>query len=206
MNPAPAPAGDGPRIVIVGTSGAGKSHLAARLAHELGCPRIELDALHWAPNWVERPDADMAADLARAITPARWVADGNYSSVRHVLWPRATDIVWLDHPRHVVWARVLRRTARRTLLREPLWHGNRETLRMALFSRESILWWSLTTFAGKRRRYAAMMASGEFPHLRWHRLGHPREVGPWIAALHTRLRIELQAAAAATPPAPASAS
>lgn len=181
MNPPQAPAADGPRIVVVGTSGAGKSHLAARLARELACPRIELDTLHWAPNWVERPDADMAADLARVITPPRWVADGNYSSVRHVLWPRATDIVWLDHPRHVVWARVLRRTARRTLLREPLWHGNRETLRMALFSRESILWWSLTTFASKRRRYATLMSSGDHPHLHWHRLSNPLEVERWMA-------------------------
>ena len=148
-------------------------------------PRIELDELHWAPHWVERPTADMAADLAKAIVPPRWVSDGNYSVVRDVLWARATDIVWLDHPRRVVWTRVLKRTLRRTLLREPLWHGNRETLRMALFSRESILLWSVTTFAGKRRRYAALMAANEYPHLRWHRLRHPREVEPFVATLLT---------------------
>ncbi len=40
----------GQRIVVVGTTGSGKTTLAAQLALIAGCPHIELDALHWEPN------------------------------------------------------------------------------------------------------------------------------------------------------------
>ncbi|HTE18391.1 MAG TPA: AAA family ATPase, partial [Armatimonadota bacterium] len=44
------------RIVVVGSSGAGKSTMAAALSQRLGLPHIELDALRHGPNWVEVPD------------------------------------------------------------------------------------------------------------------------------------------------------
>ena len=39
-----------PRILVVGTSGAGKSRLAGQLAAALGVPHVELDALYWGPD------------------------------------------------------------------------------------------------------------------------------------------------------------
>jgi adenylate kinase family enzyme len=41
------------RIVVKGASGSGKTQVAARLAVDLGVPHVELDALHWGPNWSE---------------------------------------------------------------------------------------------------------------------------------------------------------
>jgi adenylate kinase family enzyme len=41
----------GPRIAVVGTSGAGKTTLSARLASRLDCPHVELDAFQHGPNW-----------------------------------------------------------------------------------------------------------------------------------------------------------
>lgn len=43
------------RILVVGTSGAGKSTLARKIALTLGIKDIELDALHWGPDWTETP-------------------------------------------------------------------------------------------------------------------------------------------------------
>ncbi len=43
------------RIVVIGTSGSGKTTLARELAGRLNVPHIELDALHWKPNWVATP-------------------------------------------------------------------------------------------------------------------------------------------------------
>lgn len=40
------------RIVIIGTTSSGKSTLAEKLAQTLGLDFIELDALHWEPDWV----------------------------------------------------------------------------------------------------------------------------------------------------------
>ena len=44
------------RIVVVGTTSSGKSTLASQLAQKIGGDFIELDALHWEPNWVEAPE------------------------------------------------------------------------------------------------------------------------------------------------------
>jgi adenylate kinase family enzyme len=37
--------------VVIGTSGSGKTTLARALAALFGCPHVELDALHWEPDW-----------------------------------------------------------------------------------------------------------------------------------------------------------
>ena len=43
------------RIVVVGSTGSGKTTVAKRLAGILGAPYVELDALNWEPNWTEAP-------------------------------------------------------------------------------------------------------------------------------------------------------
>ncbi len=44
------------RISVVGTSGSGKTTLARDISQLLGIPHVELDYLHWEPNWVEVSD------------------------------------------------------------------------------------------------------------------------------------------------------
>ena len=56
------------RIQIVGSSNAGKSTLATRLAAETGFPRVELDALNWKPNWQGRHQHE--PDEFRRLTSA----------------------------------------------------------------------------------------------------------------------------------------
>jgi adenylate kinase family enzyme len=173
----------GARYVVVGTSGAGKSTFARKLASLIDGDHVELDALHWDANWTACTPAEFAARVAARTAGERWVADGNYSAVRHVLWPRATDVVWLDFSRKVVFSRVIRRTFARAIRREELWSGNRESLGKALLSKDSILLWSFTTFAGNRRKFASARAGGEHAHLRWHALRSPREAGEFLRRL-----------------------
>src|SRR5690242_2172625 len=45
------PGGGRMRIVVVGTSGAGKTTLARRIAALLELPHIELDAINWQAGW-----------------------------------------------------------------------------------------------------------------------------------------------------------
>lgn len=94
-----------------------------------------------------------------------------------MLWGRATHVVWLNFGRWTVFSRVLRRTLARGLLRTRLSHGNRESLRMAFCSRDSILLWSWTTFAGNRRKYTGLREDPRFAHLRWVEVGEPGRVG-----------------------------
>jgi adenylate kinase family enzyme len=46
---------DAKRIIIIGSSGGGKSTLARQLGDITGLPVIHLDKVFWNPNWVETP-------------------------------------------------------------------------------------------------------------------------------------------------------
>jgi hypothetical protein len=77
---------------------------------------------------------------------------------------------------------VIWRTLKRTLLRQKLWHGNRESIRQAFFSHDSILLWSFSTFGKNRRRYAALREAAESRNLSWVELRSPREVTRFLAS------------------------
>src|SRR5438445_11179450 len=134
---------DRTRVVVVGSSCAGKTTLARRLAGILGSEHVELDSVYWGPGWTPRPDFIQAV-LAIAQQP-RWVIDGNYSAVRDIIWRRSSAIVWLDYSFARVFSRALLRTARRIIMKERLYAGNRETVRNALLDTDGIPGWVIRT-------------------------------------------------------------
>lgn len=171
------------RVVIVGMSGAGKSTLARQLAQVMDAPHVELDGLFWGPAWEPHAPADFRAHVSAAVQGERWVVDGNYSSVRHLVWPRATAIVWLDLSFPRVFTRVLLRTLRRVATGQVLWSGNRESWRRTFFSRESILWWVLRNFALRRRQFAALKQAAGDRQPAWIELRSPRQVHEWLRSV-----------------------
>lgn len=173
----------GRRVAVVGTTGSGKTTLAAQLAARLGVAHVELDALHWGPGWVAQPRAEFRAGVAAALAGLAWVADGNSSAVRDIVWGRAGTLIWLDYPLPLVLWRLLRRSVRRSLLGEELWNGNRERLRDAFLSRDSLLLWALRTTGPRRREYPLLLQSQAYHHLAVVRLRSPRETAAWLASL-----------------------
>jgi adenylate kinase family enzyme len=169
------------RVHVVGTSGSGKSTVAAALARALGVPHVELDALHWLPGWQERPVDEFRAHLSAALATHGWVVDGNYAAQsRDLVWAQVDTVVWLDLPRRTVMRQVVQRTARRWLRRERLWGSNRESLRKTLTSRDSVVWWAWSTHQRRRTEYSAALRSVPF------RVVHLRsraEVDQWLAAV-----------------------
>jgi len=151
------------RVIVIGSSCSGKTTFACRLGELLGSDHIELDALHWGPGWSEVPVEEFRTALEERIAKDRWVVDGNYSAVRDIVWGKATDAVWLNYRFPVVFGRALARTLRRIALREEVCNGNRESLKKAFFSRDSILLWILTTFRRRRRVYRKIFDEGRFP-------------------------------------------
>ncbi len=177
----------GDRVVVVGSTGAGKSALARALAERLGATHVELDALHFAEDWVEVPDEVFTERTAAATEGDAWVVDGNYSAVmRDLAWDRAQTVVWLDYAFLVCGWRLLRRTVLRGAKREELWHGNRETFWHSFAGRDSILLWFLRTFRRRRRQYEAALADPANAHLAFVRLRSPRAAERWLAAIPRR--------------------
>jgi adenylate kinase family enzyme len=176
-------AGSAPRrIAVVGTSGSGKTTLAHRLAQQLGIPHVELDALHWDPNWTPAPPDLFRQRAAEALSGQAWTTDGNYSSVRDIVWKRADTVVWLDYSLPVIMGRVTWRTLRRSIRREELWNENRERLREALLSRDSIVWWALRTYRRRKREYPDLFGMPEYAHLNVVHLRSPRAAREWLGA------------------------
>ena len=66
------------RIVIIGSTGSGKSALAARLAAKLQISHTELDNLHWLPEWQDRTDAEFREPVDVATKQSPWFIDGGY--------------------------------------------------------------------------------------------------------------------------------
>lgn len=171
------------RVVVVGTSGAGKSTFAAALAQATDSPYIELDALYWGPGWAAVPHEQFEARVREATEGDCWVADGTYTAVRELLWARATHVVWLNYGRATVFPRVLWRTLSRGLLRTQLAHGNRESLRMTFFSRESVLWWSVSTFARNQVKFAGLRSDPAYGHLQWAEITRPVQARQLLAGV-----------------------
>lgn len=171
------------RIYVVGTSGSGKTTLARRLAQRLGVTHIEIDALHWQPNWQEAPLELFRSRLQVAVAGDSWTLDGNYSKARDLVISRADTLIWLDYSLGVIMGRVIRRTLKRTLTREELWSGNRESLRQSFLSRNSIIWWALTSYQRRRDEYHRLLGSPAFAHLTILHFHSPRQTRRWLEKL-----------------------
>ncbi|HET9895657.1 MAG TPA: hypothetical protein VFQ44_12080 [Streptosporangiaceae bacterium] len=131
------------RIVILGTSGSGKSTVATALGRLLEVRPMALDELAQGPNWIQVPAHELAEKVTELAAEPQWIADGNYiDQVSGLLWPRAEMIVWLDLPLRVILPRLVRRSLDRIVHRTPMFSGNRETWR-ALVGRDSVLWWAV---------------------------------------------------------------
>ena len=171
------------RIAVVGTSCSGKTTLARRIAGSTGIPHHELDTLFWRPNWTPAPIDEFRAAVEAIVAGDQWVIDGNYSRVRDIIWPRATDLVWLDLPFPVVLWRAVTRTARRVITQEQLFAGNRETIRFVLFDRDPILWWVISTHLRRRRIYQAQFRERAGLPFRVHRIRNSADADHRLAEL-----------------------
>lgn len=171
------------RVVVVGTTGSGKTTFARRLAASLGSNHVELDSLYWKPNWTPAEQNELHLRVESAAAGQRWVIDGNYSQLRPLIWPRATHVVWLDYRFIRVMWQLLWRTIRRTIKGEELFSGNQETLRMAIFSRDSILLWGLKTYHRRKRRYQRFISQGAFPNIEYIVFKNPKQSERWLQSL-----------------------
>ncbi len=169
------------RVGVKGTSGAGKTTFGKELADRLDVPFIELDALHWGPNWTMPEAEDFRARVreAMAACPDGWVIDGNYDSrLGGTVIDAADTIVWLDLPLRITLPRLWRRTMDRVRNDVELWNGNRESWREHFASRDSLFIWAVRG----RRRHRRLWPSRFGDDPRFVRLRSDADMRRWLDA------------------------
>ncbi|HEY32626.1 MAG TPA: hypothetical protein G4O10_05930 [Dehalococcoidia bacterium] len=176
----------GRRVVVYGTTGSGKTTVAARIAQCLGVPHIELDAIFWLPDWTEKPREEFRAEVGALLEGCQdgWVCDGNYSALRGLTLPQTDAVVWLRLPFWVTFWRLLKRTISRAWTKETLWGTNRESLWQAFFSRDSLLFYAIRS--RRRHRRGINQSLSEIPHqAKVYELYSTREVEEFLTSLHS---------------------
>lgn len=175
------------RLAVIGTSGAGKSTLAKKVSKKLSIKYIEQDKYYWLPNWQTVPIGRFMESIRKEISEESWTICGNHSNFQEEIWKRATHLVWLNYPLSLLLTRGLRRTIRRVFLKETCCNGNHEGFRHAFLSKNSILWWILTTYKDRIEKYENAKYVGKFNHLEFLEFKNPKETENWLKQIEPNL-------------------
>lgn len=170
------------RVLIVGRTGSGKTTLARQLASVLAAPHVELDSLYFAEDLSTVPPEVLVERTTAAMAAECWVTDGNKQAVRHLVWPRADTLVWLDYPLCVSLWRLAKRARRRTKdLRVQVSEsaGDQSLPRMLLAAARGVVL-ALRSHRGQRRQYPQLLTLPEHQHLAVVRLRSPRATERWF--------------------------
>jgi adenylate kinase family enzyme len=97
------------RILVIGSSGSGKSTFARRLGELLSLEVIHLDSLFWRSGWVETPKDEWRTKVAKTLQGDFWIIDGNYSATMDLRLPACDTVIFLEIPRIICVYRILKR-------------------------------------------------------------------------------------------------
>jgi adenylate kinase family enzyme len=169
------------KIIVIGTTGSGKSTIAKKLSDKLNVPHIQLDLLFWRPNWRQSTDEEFFLKIENAIAQPQWILDGNYGKANHLTWKEADTVIWIDFPFWLTFYQNLKRSLARAIIRKELWEGtgNRESF-SRMFSKDSILIWLFKTYSSNISRYQARMLAPEYKHINFYRLRSRKEVSDFL--------------------------
>lgn len=169
------------KINIIGTSGSGKSTFGRKLAENLSLPFLEMDAIFWGPDWTSPDDKELFSKLTSALEGENWVLDGNYTRTLPIKWDNIDIVIWLDFSFLRTLYQAVTRAFARIITREEIWPGtgNRETFGK-LFSRDSIILWTLKSYRRNRKKNAGYIQSDKYKHIKFIRLKSPGQAEKFL--------------------------
>jgi len=166
----------GRRVMVMGSSGSGKSTMAKRLGEIIGLPVVHLDSISWLPGWVAMPEAEFDEKVREAADEPAWVIDGNYSRTRDYRLERADTVIYLDFSRYTCLLRALKRRI--------MYHG-RTRPDIGEGCPERITWWLVKWIWTYPRRKPAVLdwLSKIEPPKKAYRLQGNRAVERFLSAI-----------------------
>lgn len=100
------------RVLVIGSSGAGKSTFSKRLHKLTGLKLIHLDRFYHKPNWGKPTEEEWLGIVEDLIKKDEWIMDGNFGGTMETRMERCDTVIWLDLPRTVCTYRILKRTVK----------------------------------------------------------------------------------------------
>ncbi len=169
------------RILVIGTSGSGKSTFAQKLSECLRLPFFASDHFYWEPGWKTASPEKVHQQVLDVICQEAWVLDGNFDDEHEWLWQRADCIIWLDHSLMIILRRIASRNMRWVLTRQPTWSGNQMNMQRAM----SGIRHAVKSYSEKRQNYPKWLP--ELSDTILYRFQTSHEADVWLQSLNQRI-------------------
>lgn len=99
------------RILVLGSSGSGKTTFSLRLSRILCIDAVHLDAIFWKPGWISTPQPEWRVIVSSLIRRESWIMDGTYESTLDLRIPVSETVIVVERSRWSCLWRVLKRKA-----------------------------------------------------------------------------------------------
>ncbi len=172
------------RILVIGSSGSGKSWLSQKLAAITGLPLIHLDMEYWHPGWVETGREEWDKKQAELTAGEAWLIDGNYNRTMELRFQKADMVVFLDINRLKCVFQAMRRMGKKRsdlpdFLEEP-----------KSLSREALEFYGLIWQFPKKDRLNILRLHEKYPQVAFIQLKNRRDIRQFLKdmeqAYHTQ--------------------
>ena len=97
------------RILVIGSSGSGKSTFSRELSRIRGIPLYHLDKIYWRSGWNPIPEEVFNEEMMKILPKEEWILDGNYSQSLANRIQFSETVIFLDFKWPVCAFRVIRR-------------------------------------------------------------------------------------------------
>jgi len=165
------------KVIIIGSSGAGKTTLAKALSSKLNIPHTELDSIFHLKDWQPLDNDEFKARVGSITKESSWIICGNYFNKLggENYLSKADTVIWCDYSFLLVFSRLLRRTLKRILTKQELWNENREGFIVNFFTKESVLLWMMREWNQQKQRYGKIFQENKLNDTQLIRLRSPAE-------------------------------
>jgi adenylate kinase family enzyme len=138
------------KIQVAGYSSSGKSTFSNRLSKHYHIDVLHIDTIFFGPNWVERDQKKVEAEIKEFMKKDEWIIDGKYRNLATSRYDVCDQLFLFDFNRFkCLYGAILRRIKYHKKSRDSIADGCIERLNF------SFIWWILSS--GRKKDSKALM-------------------------------------------------